>query len=85
MLDPLVAQQLMAEVPEMQALRKHIAEEALKLNSLDGLEDIKDFKERAYEVNSRLRAYQTLLNILSPLIVADKPLSTPKPADSLVV
>jgi len=74
MIDPQIVATLSQETPEFIALRKHLAEEANKLNTLEGLDSM-DFKERSYEVTARLRAFEKLQAILEPLDNLSTPLA----------
>lgn len=63
-------QKLNSESPEFRELLQYLAEEAQKLNSLEGL-GLVNISERGLEVTARLRAYETLREILKNLVDID--------------
>lgn len=66
-LDPLVLKKLLSDHPEFNALRRFMAEEALKLNTLDGLSGL-DPQKLSVEVVARERAKDVLTQMLGGLI-----------------
>lgn len=59
--------QRLAKHPDFRELTDYLIIEAQKLNTLDGLSELK-FTERAYEAAAKVRAYDKLKEILAPLI-----------------
>lgn len=66
-MNPATIQKLREERPEFNELIAFLSSEAAKLNTLDGLDKLTP-DDRAIEATARLRAYETLCTILSPLI-----------------
>ncbi len=83
MLKPETIKKLQAEFPELQELRLHLAQEAAKLNTLDGLGGL-SITERAYEVTARLRAFETIKAILAPIVNVEDVLTPPDPKEYVV-
>ena len=67
MLDPKLAEKLMADVPEMREFIAFISEEADKLNQIGEIK-LTTAPEIALEVLAKQKAYNTLQDILSPLL-----------------
>lgn len=67
MISPQVAKKLMSNVAEMKEFIAFLSEEALKLNNLNDIK-LDDPMELAVEVKARKKAYEKIVDILSPLI-----------------
>lgn len=66
-LSPQTAKKLMSDVSEMREFISYLSEEALKLNNLDDIQ-LEDPIELSVEVKARKKAFEKIINILSPLL-----------------
>lgn len=73
----------MADVPEMTVFRDFLAEEAFKLNTLDGMEALAPEKIPV-EVLARARARDVLQKILGALLDPQERMKGPNPRDYTV-
>lgn len=67
MINPQIAQKLMADITEMKEFVVFLREEALKLNNLDDIK-LDDPVELSVEVKARKKAYEKIADILNPLL-----------------
>lgn len=66
-LSPQTAKKLMSDVSEMKEFVSYLSEEALKLNNLNDIQ-LEDPIELSVEVKARKKAFEKIINILSPLL-----------------
>lgn len=67
MINPQIAQKLMADITEMKEFVVFLREEALKLNNLYDIK-LDDPVELSVEVKARKKAYEKIVDILNPLL-----------------
>lgn len=67
MINPQIAQKLMADITEMKEFVVFLREEALKLNNLYDIK-LDDPVELSVEVKARKKAYDKIVDILNPLL-----------------
>lgn len=82
-LDPLIVQKLLKDVPEIKKFRIFLAEEALKINTLDGMEHMSS-RDREIEVCGRIRAHSVLVSMLGGLLDVPESGGRPDPRDYMV-
>ena len=66
-LSPQTAKKLMSDVSEMKEFVSFLTEEVLKLNNLNDIQ-LEDPIELSVEVKARKKAFEKIINILSPLL-----------------
>ena len=66
-MNPKTIQKLMSDVVEMKEFISFLSQEAMKLNNLDDIK-LEDPIEIAVEVKARKKAFEKIMDILSPLV-----------------
>lgn len=82
-IDPKVLQALLKNIPELETFRVYLAGEAFKLNTLDGLDDVKP-ADIPLEIMARRRAREIIDNILGLLSTPPQTLGKSDPRDYMV-